>query len=184
MRYEVGDELLSIIKERDRFDAEIYPVLASVPCYTQLGMASLLPNKNLKIHDVENATVSINGKLTSGIENRKSILELNDSKISSTAKHAKDILNLKTSEVRDLVKNNDLIYIYHNVIDAAGDTASSEDTVFSAVSVAIDELNYLVKKLTSGNINHILITSDHGFIYQNHKIDDSEYLESLLKERI
>ena len=175
MRYEVGDELLSI-KERDRFDAEIYPILASVPCYTQLGMASLLPNKNLKIHDVENATVSINGKLTSGIENRKSILELNDSKISSTAKHAKDILNLKTSEVRDLVKNNDLIYIYHNVIDAAGDTTSSEDTVFSAVSVAIDELNHLVKKLTSGNINHILITSDHGFIYQNHKIDDSEYL--------
>ena len=62
------------------------------------------------------------------------------------------------------------------MIDAAGDTTNSEDTVFKAVSDAIKELNNLVKKLTSGNINHILITSDHGFIYQNRKLDDSEYL--------
>ena len=61
---------------------------------------------------------------------------------------------------------------------------SSEDTVFSAVSVAIDELNHLVKKLTSGNINHILITSDHGFIYKIIKLTIVNILESLLKERI
>ncbi len=176
MRYEVGDELLSIIRERDRFDAELHPVLASVPSYTQLGMASLLPNQNLKIHDVNNGTISIDGRLTSGIDNRKSILESNDNSISTTAKHAKDIINLRTTDVKDLVRNNDLIYIYHNVIDAAGDTTNSEDTVFKAVSDAIKELNNLVKKLTSGNINHILITSDHGFIYQNRKLDDSEYL--------
>ena len=176
MRYEIGDELLSMVRERDRFDAELQPMLASVPCYTQLGMASLLPNKKLKILDPNSATISIDGKSTSGIENRKAILASHDSSIATTALHAKDIINLKTTDIKNLVKNNDLIYIYHNVIDAAGDRVNSEDTVFSAASVALEELNNLIKKLTSGNINHILVTSDHGFIYQHRKLDESEYL--------
>lgn len=49
MRYEVGEELLGRIRNLDRYDAEIEPALASLPSYTQLGMASLLPNKEIRI---------------------------------------------------------------------------------------------------------------------------------------
>ncbi|TIL66904.1 MAG: PglZ domain-containing protein [Mesorhizobium sp.] len=48
-RYEVGEELLGRIRNLDRYDAEIEPALASLPTYTQLGMASLLPNKEIRI---------------------------------------------------------------------------------------------------------------------------------------
>ena len=63
MRFEIGQELLSLVRERDRFDAEIEPLLASVPSYTQLGMASLLPNQNLSVSDSENALPSLENPL-------------------------------------------------------------------------------------------------------------------------
>ena len=44
MRYEIGDELLSLIRQEDRYSAELEPALSMLPSYTQLGMAALLPN--------------------------------------------------------------------------------------------------------------------------------------------
>jgi len=44
LRYEVGDELTSIIRQEDMFEATIEPAISMLPSYTQLGMASLLPN--------------------------------------------------------------------------------------------------------------------------------------------
>ena len=77
MRYEVGEELLRRIREQDKFDAQIEPILSSLPSYTQLGMASLLPHEQLAISDAEKAVVSINGNPTAGLENRKKILASN-----------------------------------------------------------------------------------------------------------
>ena len=37
---------------------------------------------------------------------------------------------------------------------------------------------YLIKKIAAVNGNKILITSDHGFIYQHHKIDESDFSRS------
>jgi PglZ domain len=48
MRYEVGEELLGRIRSLDRYDAELAQALSSLPSYTQLGMASLLPNKDIQ----------------------------------------------------------------------------------------------------------------------------------------
>ena len=45
MRYEVAEELASIIRGENRFDASLSAVLGSLPSYTQLGMASLLPGQ-------------------------------------------------------------------------------------------------------------------------------------------
>ena len=46
---------------------------------------------------------------------------------------------------------NDVVYIYHNQIDAIGDKPVTEDEVFDAAEHAIDEVVKLVKKLTSAN---------------------------------
>jgi uncharacterized protein (TIGR02687 family) len=176
MRFEIGQELLSLVRERDRFDAEIEPLLASVPSYTQLGMASLLPNQNLSVSDSENALVTLSGKSTSGIENRKSILAEHNSEIRTCAFHAADISDFKSAEMKELVKEHDVIYVYHNVIDAAGDSSKSEDTVFQAAETALQEITRLIQKFTSGNARYIFVTADHGFIYQNRKIEESDYL--------
>lgn len=178
MRYEVGEELLRRIREQDRFDAQIEPILSSLPSYTQLGMASLLPHGQMAISDAEKASVSINGNPTSGLENRKKILAANPHGDRATAWQATEFLELKSAEAKEIIRDHDLLYIYHNVIDARGDSAKTEEQAFEAVEDALVELVTLVRKLTSANASHILVTADHGFIYQNRDLQESDYLSA------
>ena len=176
MRYEVGEELLRRIREQDKFDAQIEPILSSLPSYTQLGMASLLPHEQLAISDAEKAVVSINGNPTAGLENRKKILASNPNGDRTAAWQATDFLELKSIDAKEIIRDHDVLYIYHNVIDATGDSAKTEEKVFEAVEDALVELVTLVRKLTSANAGHIFVTADHGFIYQNRDLQESDYL--------
>ena len=176
MRYEVGEELLRRIREQDKFDAQIEPTLSSLPSYTQLGMASLLPHEQLAISDPEKAVVSINGNPTTGLENRKKILASNPNGDRTAAWQATDFLELKSIDAKEIIRDHDVLYIYHNVIDATGDSAKTEEKVFEAVEDALVELVTLVRKLTSANAGHIFVTADHGFIYQNRDLQESDYL--------
>ena len=176
MRYEVGEELLRRIREQDKFDAQIEPILSSLPSYTQLGMASLLPHEQLAISDAEKAVVSINGNPTAGLENRKKVLAGNPQGDRTSAWQATDFLELKTIDAKEIIRDHDVLYIYHNVIDATGDSAKTEEKVFEAVEDALVELVTLVRKLTSANAGHIFVTADHGFIYQNRDLQESDYL--------
>lgn len=178
MRYEVGEELLRRIREQDRFDAQIEPMLSSLPSYTQLGMASLLPHAQLAISDAEKAVVSINGNPTAGLENRKKVLESNPQSDRTVAWQATDFLELKSLDAKEIIRDHDVLYIYHNVIDARGDSAKTEEQVFEAVEDALVELVTLVRKLTSANASHIFVTADHGFIYQNRDLQESDYLSA------
>jgi uncharacterized protein (TIGR02687 family) len=78
-------------------------------------------------------------------------------------------------DARELIKNHDVIYVYHNEIDAAGDKPVSEERAFGAVEDTLDNLVKLVRKLTSANAKTVLITADHGFIYQNRAIEESDF---------
>ena len=178
MRYEIGEELLRRIREQDRFDAQLEPILSSLPSYTQLGMASLLPHSQLAIADPAKAIVSIDGNPTSGIENRKKVLANNSEGDRTVAWQATDFLDLKSSDAREIIRGHDVIYIYHNIIDARGDSAKTEEQVFEAVEDTLEELVTLVRKLTSANASNILVTADHGFIYQNRDLQESDYLSA------
>lgn len=82
---------------------------------------------------------------------------------------------MKGDDCRALVRDHDVIYVYHNRIDATGDKRESEERVFEAVEETLRELIRLIKKLTGANANNLLVTSDHGFIYQNRAIDESDF---------
>ncbi len=69
MRYEVGDELLRLIRQEDRYSAELEPALSMLPSYTQLGMAAVLPNEKLVITDNETCTVLVDGQSSQGTAN-------------------------------------------------------------------------------------------------------------------
>ena len=66
--------------------------------------------------------------------------------------------------------------MYHDRIDAIGDSKKTEGNVFEAVEDSIEELIKLVKKIGATSSVNIFITSDHGFIYQNREIEESDYL--------
>jgi uncharacterized protein (TIGR02687 family) len=174
MRYEIGDELLSLIRQEDRYSAELEPVLSMLPSYTQLGMAALLPNKVLAIADNETGTVLVDGQSSQGTANRIKILSQSISQ-RATACKADELMAMKGDDCRALVRDHDVIYIYHNRIDATGDKRESEERVFEAVEETLQDLIRLIKKLTAANANNLLVTSDHGFIYQNRAIDESDF---------
>jgi uncharacterized protein (TIGR02687 family) len=52
----------------------------------------------------------------------------------------------------------------------------SEGQAFEAAEQTLDDLLKLVKKLTAANANNLLITADHGFIYQHREIAESDFL--------
>lgn len=175
MRYEIGEELLGRIRSLDRYDAEIQPALASIPSYTQLGMASLLPNKDVRIADNDTGVVLVDGLSSQGLVNRQKILETGRSGDRVFAMKSEDFMDMKGDDARALLRDHDVVYIYHNRIDAMGDKTVSEDRVFEAVEDTLDELVKLIKKLTGANANNLLLTADHGFIYQHRPIEESDF---------
>lgn len=165
LRYEVAEELASRIRGENKYEAKIEAMLGSLPSYTQLGMASLLPHKTLA-HSSGGDPVLVDGQASSGTANRSKILAA----VGGSAIQATDFVKMKPAERRDLYASNQVLYVYHDTIDATGDKAVSEHRTFKAAADAIDEVIDIVKKLTSANATNIFVTADHGFLYQESKL--------------
>ena len=175
-RYEAGDEMTSRINGENKYQASLDHLLSALPSYTQLGMASLLPSGGSDFAISEkDATVSIGGISTQGTANRDKLIKLTLGD-KACAKQAKSILEMTQDQGRELFKRHDVIYIYHNRIDHAGDKMQSEGEAFDATERTFEDLMTLVKKLTAYNASNILITADHGFIYQNRPLEESDFL--------
>ena len=173
MRYEIGEELLRLIRQEDRYDAELEPALTLLPSYTQLGMAALLPHEQLEIAS-DGSTVLVDGQSSAGTENRKKILE-QALPGRATALRAEDLLAMNRDQSRALFREHDVVYVYHNRIDATGDKRDSEERVFDAAEDTLEEIVRIIKKLANANVTNMLVTADHGFIYQNQTLDESDF---------
>jgi uncharacterized protein (TIGR02687 family) len=174
MRYEIGDELLTLIRQEDRYSAELERALSMLPSYTQLGMAALLPNQTLEIGDNDTASVLVDGVSSQGTANREKILK-SALDGAGAAVTAENFMAMNRDDSRELLKANAVLYLYHNRIDHTGDKIHSEGQAFEAAEQTLDDLLRLVKKLTAANASNILITADHGFIYQHRPIEDSDF---------
>ncbi|MBX9721831.1 MAG: BREX-1 system phosphatase PglZ type A, partial [Candidatus Obscuribacterales bacterium] len=174
LRYEIGEELTTLIRQENRYEAKIEPALSVIPSFTQLGMAALLPNKELRLASDNSGTVYVDEISSLGTVNRNKILKQALAG-RGTAIKADVLLGLNRDEARSLAKDNDVVYVYHNRIDAAGDKRETEETVFEAAEKTLDELVRIIKKVASANVSHFIVTADHGFLYQNSAIDDSDF---------
>lgn len=173
MRYEVAEELGSLIRREDRFDAALDAVLGVLPSYTQLGMAALLPHSTLK-HSTDAKTVLADDQPTSNTLFRGKILEA----VGGSAVQAEDFKALTAEERRELFKANRVLYVYHNRIDAIGDKPGTERQVFEAVDDTLRDVVDLVKKLANANATNIFVTADHGFLFQDEALADSFFLST------
>jgi uncharacterized protein (TIGR02687 family) len=172
LRYEIAQELIEVIEKEEGYTAEIEPMLSTLPSYTQLGMAALLPHQKLTILGDGNAQVD--GQSSTGLDNRSKILSGAVEK-GGLAIRADDLLSMNRDKYREVTKGQQVIYVYHNQIDHAGDDKVSEGRVFDVVGKTFTEILDLMKKLYDSYFSNILITSDHGFIYQNQPLDESEF---------
>lgn len=168
VRYEVGVELASRLNLRSNGVASVSPLVANMPTYTQLGMASLLPHKTLTM--AENGVVLSDGQLTNGLNNRIKILQ--EAHPEAIAYRLTDLLDWSRATADENLKGRRLVYLYHDVIDAAGDSAKSERDTYTAAERAINELLLAVERLSKWQAKRIFITADHGFLYQYPKIEN------------
>jgi uncharacterized protein (TIGR02687 family) len=170
LRYEVAAELRARLIQIFRGEAQLSPVLSVLPSITKLGMAALLPHQQLSVDN--EGEVLADDCFTKGLEARNTVL--NASGVSSMAVKANDILAM-SQEGRQVVKPHRVIYIYQDHIDAAGDHTASEREVFSACERAISEIEALVKRIVNQlNGTNIIITSDHGFLYQRQTLEQHD----------
>ena len=120
-------------------------LLGVLPSYTQLGMAALLPGAQLGINPADGTAV-VDGQSASGTENRDKILKAYANG-RAKAIQAEDFLNLPTSkEGAELIKEHDLIVVYHNRIDRIGDKRDTEADTCQAVEQAFEELDAILRK--------------------------------------
>ncbi|MEP5771092.1 BREX-1 system phosphatase PglZ type A, partial [Nisaea sp.] len=173
LRYEVAEECQREIRKLPRYDAELKPMISTLPSYTQLGMAALLPNQELSLSG--DSVVSSFGEPTQSTANRQKILGKGRSGDQAKAMKAEDFMNMKADEGKALFRDHDILYLYHNRIDIIGDKLATEHSVTEAAEVAIEDLTKLVRKLTTANFSNILITADHGFLYQHRPLDETDF---------
>ncbi|MFB4169024.1 BREX-1 system phosphatase PglZ type A [Virgibacillus sp. JSM 102003] len=175
LRYEAGYELHEQLSERENGTSTIEPMAASYPTYTQLGMASLLPHRELEVD--EKGVVYADGKSTKGMDNRLKILKTAESQ--TEALKLKDLLNMKSSEAEQLLRGKRLVYLYHDRIDAHGDSNKTEHETYEAVQNTIKDLHYAVDRLSRLQAKRIFITADHGFLFQFKQIEEHGKIPSV-----
>lgn len=159
-RYEAAEELTSSINGQYRFSAELDTMKSVLPSYTALGMAALLPHKTLGFS--EKGDVLVDGKSVDTLEKRSAILTSHD----GAALKASDFIAMSQEQGRAFIRDKRVIYIYHNEIDALGDSASTESKTFEAARRTIEDLQGLCRFIINSlNGNRIVITADHGFVY-------------------
>jgi len=183
LHFEATEELAQKINGKYRLKAEIEPMLGILPGYTALGMASLLPHKTISFKDSPTADVVIDEKPAGSLDQRADIL----GKYNGTAIKADNLMSISKDKGREFVKPHRVIYIYHDQIDAIGDKAVSESNTFEAVRKAINDLYALVRFIINSlNGTRVIITADHGFIYQEKTPEpiDKSKLETNQKDAV
>lgn len=173
LRYEVASELCDTIVRTTKGTAKLDAVQAVFPSITKFGMAALLPGRRLSVND--EMEVLVEGMPTRSTPEREKVLCASNA--SSVAVQYNDILKMKRAERRELVGGKEVVYIYHNTIDAIGDKAPTEKKVFEACEDAMQELiNLLRIVINDMQGTDIFITADHGFLYTYSPITEGDKL--------
>ena len=171
LRYEVATELTEKLLRETNGTAKQSAMQSVFPSITKFGMAALLPHKALTITD--SMKMFCDEMPTDGTENRDKILKKTNPK--NCAVTYETLLTMKQAQRRELVSGADVVYIYHNTIDAVGDKANTEHQVFEACADALEELKNLVRLIVNSmSGSKILITADHGFLYAHEPLTESE----------
>lgn len=171
LRYEVAAELCDTIIRTTKGTAKLDAVQSIFPSITKFGMANLLPGRKLSV--TEDMEVLVDGQHSRSTPEREEILCSGNP--NSVAVQYTDVLNMKRADRRELVSGKEVVYIYHNTIDAIGDKAPTEKKVFEACEDAMQELSNILRIIINDmQGTDIFITADHGFLYTYSPLTESD----------
>ncbi len=177
MRYEIATELVTELMKERRAEIKLNAMQGGIPSYTKFGMANLLPNSDMS-YDME-SDIKIKGITTKGTINREKILKTVQDE--SIAIRYDDLKHMKKIDYKKTFSGKKLVYIYHDTIDKYGHNGNP----FDAVEIAIDELRGLVRSLVNNvSATKIIITADHGFIYQRSKLEEYDKISKVKNDAV
>lgn len=180
LRFEVGNELSQLLETENRVQVSIEAYRSVVPTYTQLGMAALLPHGMLSV-DPDSLLVANDGKTIQGIDGREAVLREYFSARYKGKKvrafNAKEFAEMTAAQQEEEIQGYDCVYLFSNHIDAVGDNAKTEQALPGAVRTEINSLRSLVKRILNLNRTHVVITADHGFLYQYGAVEESDMVQ-------
>lgn len=173
LRYETAAELCGRLAGTTRGSARLESMQAVFPSVTKFGMAALLPGRALSLS--EEMEVLVDGLPTRTAAEREKVLRAANEK--SVAVQYKEVLGMKRAERRELVSGRDVVYIYHDIIDATGHKPATEQKVFEACGTAVQELLNLLRIVVNDmQGTDVFLTSDHGFLYTYSPLREGEKL--------
>lgn len=178
LRYEVAHELMLQINSKNRLKASLDGMLGVLPSYTALGMAALLPHQTLDYKEGANLDVLADGHSVATLDQRSEHLNAFD----GLAIKAEDLMSLGKDKGRALVRDQRLVYVYHDRIDMIGDKQASETKTFEAAAQTVQELAQVLGFIINSlNGSTVLVTADHGFMYQESALFEAD--KSTLDEK-
>lgn len=184
LRYECGEELTRRLSHKFPSKTTITPALSTMPSYTALGSVALLPHNSIDYRD-DGAVLLDDQSIVSYDSREKHLNEYRSGKVYS----GKDFLDPSLSQqIRAEVKGVEVIYIYHDRIDAVGDNVPTEMDVFNAAEKCFDDIEKIFQKLQNMSIYNVFITSDHGFLYRREDMRQmdktpNKFAEAILSKR-
>lgn len=175
LRYEVARELACALEQGQRVACEVGAMQAPFPSVTSLGMAALLPHRALSVSAEGGLAVLADGMPTATTAQRAAVLKARRG--ASVAFAAKDVLAMKSAEQKELARDAEVVYLFHNTIDATGEDSATERDVFGACERAVEDICGLVRIATNQiKATRIVVTADHGFLYTRQEVPAADKL--------
>jgi len=177
LRYEVGVSLFERLLADEKCTVSISVMQSVLPSITRFGMAAMLPHSTLNF--VDNKQILVDGTVCDDTAQREVQLK-KYAKNSRCIQYDELKQRISKTDLREVFTGQDVVYIYHNQIDARGDKAVTENEVFVACEEAIEEIHGLIKRLTTNaNTVHFIVTADHGYIYKRDKLAESDKINGV-----
>lgn len=165
LRYEVAVELCDRLRRDTEGSVDVNSMQGVFPSTTEFGMAALLPHTSMQ-YSCEDDGVFLNRENLPTVSSDDRQRVLRTRKPNGRCLQSKDLMRAKRVERKSLVEGAEVVYLYHNKIDAFGEAYSTERMVFQACDSAIEDLVALVRSAKADlGFSRILITADHGFLY-------------------
>ena len=173
LRYEVAAELCDTITRTTKGNSEARCCSSSFPSITKFGMAALLPGRKLSVND--GMDVLVDEMPTRSTDERGKVLRA--ANMNSVAVQYTDVLNMKRAERRELVSGKEVVYIYHNTIDAIGDKAPTEKRCLRLAKMLCRSFPIFFRIVINDmQGTDIFITADHGFLYTYSPLTEGDKL--------
>jgi len=170
LRYEMALDLVSNILPQE-FNAQLKPIIGSVPTITEIGMAALMPNAD------RGKIVAHKGKLVYQIDDtilaaRPDRVRYLESKVPGTFIDLKlDELRSRRKAVQEKIAQADFILVTSQEIDHLGEK-SEQGVARQTMDNMLLYLHQGLRILRENGVRHIIVAADHGHIFIDDISDD------------